>query len=227
MSRVSKHVLVNVLRLTIDDSTNVQKQVRIARKRPPPGFDVLQPTLEELERKMRDAENAAPQGPFGRQGFAMGLCRCALVLTGFSRGVVAGKKKSELMWPIFRIHHQRTRLVYEMYHRQKAISRDVYDYCLRERIADEKLIAKWKQVCRRRRRHALARQQTTNSPLIRWCWRCAAQPGYERLCCLHCLSTKDHTHGTTCVCRVPRAKLESGVVTECTFCGCRGCASGD
>jgi hypothetical protein len=37
-------------------------------------------------------------------------------------------------------------LVYEMFHHKKEISRDVYDYCLREKIADEKLIAKWKKV---------------------------------------------------------------------------------
>jgi len=52
------------------------------------------------------------------------------------------------------------------------------------------------------------------------------QPGYERLCCLRCIQTRDHNFATTCVCRVPKHLREEQVI-ECVHCGCRGCASGD
>lgn len=55
---------------------------------------------------------------------------------------------------------------------------ELYDYCLNENIADKNLIAKWKK------------------------------QGYENLCCLRCIQTRDTNFGTTCICRVPKAKLE-------------------
>ena len=81
--------------------------------------------------------------------------------------------------------------------KKKEISRELYDYCIREKWADENLVAKWKKA------------------------------GYERLCCLACIQNKDHNFGTTCICRVPKAKLEEGKIVQCQHCGCRGCASGD
>jgi len=83
-----------------------------------------------------------------------------------------------------------------MFYKKKAISREVYNYCIKEKLADANLIAKWKK------------------------------SGYERLCCLRCIQPRDHNFGTTCVCRVPTDKLENGKVVECVHCGCRGCASG-
>lgn len=52
------------------------------------------------------------------------------------------------------------------------------------------------------------------------------QPGYERLCCLHCIQPRDHNFATTCACRVPKHLREAAVI-ECVHCGCQGCASGD
>ncbi len=43
-----------------------------------------------------------------------------------------GKRKMEMSWPIFRIHHQRSRYIYDMYYKKKKISKDLYEYCLRE-----------------------------------------------------------------------------------------------
>jgi hypothetical protein len=56
------------------------------------------------------------------------------------------KRKVEANWDIFRLHHQRTRYVYEMHYKRKAISKEVYDYCLKQKYADGNLIAKWKKV---------------------------------------------------------------------------------
>lgn len=55
---------------------------------------------------------------------------------------------------------------------------ELYEYCLRENIADKNLIAKWKK------------------------------PGYENVCCLRCIQKQDTNFGTNCVCRVPKTKLE-------------------
>jgi len=104
-----------------------------------------------------------------------------------------GKRKAESVWPIFRLHHQRSRFIYDLFYRKKEITRELYDYCLKEGYADAALIAKWKK------------------------------RGYERLCCLRCIQVKDHNFATTCICRVPKDKLEEGKIVECVHCGCRGC----
>ena len=69
-----------------------------------------------------------------------------------------GKRKHESIWPVFRINHQRSRYVYDMYYKHRAISKEVYEYCLREGYGDAALIAKWKK------------------------------PGFENLCCLQCIA---------------------------------------
>jgi bud site selection protein 31 len=56
------------------------------------------------------------------------------------------KRKVEANWDIFRLHHQRSRYIYEVYYKRKAITKEVYDYCLKEKYADGNLIAKWKKV---------------------------------------------------------------------------------
>ncbi|KAL5245310.1 hypothetical protein ACI65C_012720 [Semiaphis heraclei] len=125
-------------------------KVRRSRKPPPDGWELIEPTLEELEQKMREAETESHEG----------------------------KRKVEALWPIFKIHNQKSRYIYDLFHRRKAISRELYDFCLQEKIADQNLIAKWKK------------------------------QGYENLCCLRCIQTRDTNFGTSCICRVPKSKLE-------------------
>lgn len=55
------------------------------------------------------------------------------------------------------------------------MSRELYEYLLREKFADASLIAKWKK------------------------------NGYEKLCCLQCIYAKDTNYKNTCICRVPKA----------------------
>ena len=64
---------------------------------------MIEPTLEELEAKMREAETDSHEG----------------------------KRKSETVWPIFKIHHQKSRYIYDLFYRRKAISRDLYDFCIK------------------------------------------------------------------------------------------------
>ncbi|EDO07952.1 G10 protein family protein [Babesia bovis T2Bo] len=145
-------------------------RIRTLNSRPPPeGWDVISDTLDSFDERMKAAERESGEG----------------------------KRRSEVQWPIFRIHHQRSRYIYDLFYVQKAISRELYDYCVREGYADPNLISKWRK------------------------------PGYERLCCLRCIQTANQNFGTTCVCRVPKRDLEPGKIIECVLCGCHGCASCD
>uniref|UniRef100_A0A674E1S7 Protein BUD31 homolog n=1 Tax=Salmo trutta TaxID=8032 RepID=A0A674E1S7_SALTR len=92
----------------------------------------------------------------------------------------ASRRESEggVLWPIFRLHHQRSRYIFDLFYKRKAISKSWYDYCIKESYADKNLIAKWKK------------------------------QGYENLCCLRCIQTRDTNFGTNCICRVPKSKLE-------------------
>lgn len=136
------------------------------RKAAPEGWEDIEPTVSEIDRRLRDVENDTHEG----------------------------KRVSEAVWPIFKLHHQKSRYIYELYHVRAAISRELYEWCLEERVADRDLIAKWKK------------------------------PGYERLCCVQCVQARDTNFGTACICRVPKDKLEAGRVVECKNCGCRGCS---
>lgn len=57
-----------------------------------------------------------------------------------------GKRKCETLWPIFKIAHQKSRYVFDLYHRRKEISKELYEFCLDQGYADRNLIAKWKKV---------------------------------------------------------------------------------
>ena len=146
-------------------------------KKPPEGWDDIEPTLMEFEQRMRDGNFYS-------------------VLTLAENETHEGKRRSESIWPIFQINHQRSRYIYDLYYKRKAISKNLYQFCLDQGIADAALIAKWKK------------------------------PGYEMLCCLKCIQQTETAHGTSCICRVPQSSFdnENGCVRECVNCGCKGCS---
>ncbi|KAM9983382.1 hypothetical protein ACTFIY_000108 [Dictyostelium cf. discoideum] len=109
-------------------------KIKTSKKKYPKGWDIISPTLDEFDIKMREVEANSYEG----------------------------KRKNEVNWPIFRIHHQRSRYVYEKFYKNKEISRELYEFCLTEGYADKNLIAKWKK------------------------------SGYERLCCLKCIQDLSH-----------------------------------
>ncbi|CAI5459376.1 unnamed protein product [Closterium sp. Yama58-4] len=129
-------------------------KIKTNRVKYPEGWELIEPTLRELEQKMREAESDTHEG----------------------------KRKCEAVWPIFKIAHQKSRFIYDLYYRRKAISKELYDFCLEQKHADASLIAKWKKA------------------------------GFERLCCVRCMQPKDHNFGTTCVCRVPKHLREEKVI---------------
>jgi bud site selection protein 31 len=98
-----------------------------------------------------------------------------------------------------------SRYIYDLYYEKAAISKPLYEWLLKNNYADAALIAKWKK------------------------------QGYEKLCCLRCVQTKETNFSSTCICRVPKATLTKGDEEsegggggiECVNCGCRGCASSD
>ena len=84
------------------------------------------------------------------------------------------------------------RYVYELFHKKKEISRELLDFCIREKVVDGNLMAKWKK------------------------------PGYEFLCSLAAINKGSTNFGTTSVCRVPlrlrSGKIAPNVVTGCISC---------
>ncbi|KAI5195438.1 G10 protein [Aureobasidium subglaciale] len=139
------------------------------RKPPPDGFEDIEDTLLEFSNKLKDAENASHEG----------------------------KKKHEMVWPVFQITHQRSKYIYDLYYEKEAISKQLYEWLLKNNYADKNLIAKWKK------------------------------QGYEKLCCLRCIQTKETNFNSTCICRVPRKQLKEDQTIQCVSCGCRGCGSSD
>lgn len=114
------HLSLNIRSSTPPHTSRTMPPVRTARaskKAPPDGFDDIEDTLLEFQNKMKDAENASHEG----------------------------KKKYEMTWPIFQITHQRSRYIYDLYYEKEAISKQLYDYLLKNGYADAMLIAKWKK----------------------------------------------------------------------------------
>ncbi|DAZ93534.1 TPA: hypothetical protein N0F65_000150 [Lagenidium giganteum] len=136
--------------------------------RAPAGYDYIQPVMDALESELREKMNEPHEG----------------------------KRKCESLWPVQQINWQRSRYVYEMFYKYKKISREVYDYCIRMKLIDANLIAKWKK------------------------------PGYERLCSTYAINPKNFNYGTVSICRVPRHQLSEGQTIQEKHSGCRGCASG-
>mmetsp|Transcript_25521 Transcript_25521/g.76942 ORF Transcript_25521/g.76942 Transcript_25521/m.76942 type:complete len:214 (-) Transcript_25521:1153-1794(-) len=139
------------------------------RKSPPDGFELIEDELDRFDMEMREAE----------------------------RDPHDGKRKVEALWPIHKIHYQKSRYVYEMYYKKKLIDKKVYDYCIKYKIVDAALIAKWKK------------------------------QGYETLCSLTAIQTRDTSHGTTNLCRVPLTKRRADAIRPSQTTGCISCCSGD
>lgn len=138
------------------------------QRTPPEGFDYIEPTLTALELEMGEKINEPHEG----------------------------LRKNESQWPVHQINWQKSRYVYDMYYTYHRISREVYDFCVSNKLIDTALIAKWKK------------------------------PGYERLCSTYVINPKNYKFGTVSICRVPKQSLAEDKVIEDPTTGCRGCASG-
>lgn len=87
------------------------------RKPPPEGFSDIETDLLIFSNKMKDAQNKPPPpGP-----------------------------RHQAHWEVFQISHQRSRYIYDLYYEKEAISKQLYDWLLKNGYADAMLIAKWKK----------------------------------------------------------------------------------
>lgn len=87
------------------------------RKPPPEGFSDIEDDLLIFSNQMKDAQNMPTDNI----------------------------PKHQAQWPIFQISHKRSRYIYELYYEKEAISKQLYDWLLKNNYADAMLIAKWKK----------------------------------------------------------------------------------
>ena len=82
--------------------------------------------------------------------------------------------------------------MYALHYTKKEISRELVDFCIREKVVDGNLMAKWKK------------------------------PGYEFLCSVAAINKGSTNFGTTSVCRVPlrlrSGKIGPSTETGCISC---------
>ena len=82
-----------------------------------------------------------------------------------------------------------------MYYKKKQISKELYEFCLKEKWADAMLTAKWKK------------------------------PGYEFLCSLQTITKSSTNFGTTSIYRVPLHLRRPEPQTPAVNTGCISCSS--
>jgi bud site selection protein 31 len=157
--------------------------------------------LDDYAKKMRDAENESHEG----------------------------KRKAESLWPIMRISHTRSRYIYELYYKREAISKELYDWLLKEGYADAKSVPA-PVILSRTSHHAGTQphrkveedwvRETVLRSLhtVQGYWICASSR------CTMLIDGQDMNYqGSTCICRVPKAQLREGTVVECVHCGMCSC----
>ena len=69
-------------------------------------------------------------------------CSCPSIVENTSH---EGFKRNETVWAVLRLNHQRSRYIWDRY-KARDISRELYDWLIKEKYADAGLIAKWKKV---------------------------------------------------------------------------------
>ena len=129
---------------------------RLKGKKIPASFASIEEVIEDFEAQMRDAVAADH----------------------------AGKRKAESAWAVHRIHWEKNRFIHDLMHVRKAMDRGLYDWLVREKVADGALIAKWRK------------------------------PGYEILCSMLAIQRSGHNFGATSHCRCVFSGVGVGGVGE-------------
>jgi hypothetical protein len=119
--------------------------------------------------------------------------------------------------PIMRLSHARSRYIYDLYYKRELITRELYDWLIKQGYADAKWALSSSPTWERADQKPNSKVEKVGpSGKIALMIR----QGYERLCCVRCIATKDmNFQGSTCICRVPKAQLKKGIVVECPHCG--------
>ncbi|KAK9916588.1 hypothetical protein WJX75_004609 [Coccomyxa subellipsoidea] len=143
---------------------------RLKNKKPPGGWELIEEVIEDFEAQLKEAVNEEHEG----------------------------RRKNELTWKINRIHWEKNRFIYDLMYVRKVMSKELYEWLVREKVADGALISKWRK------------------------------PGYEILCSMLAIQKGNHNFGTTSHCRVPMAlRGAQQRITPDVQIGCISCASGD
>ncbi|KAI3438040.1 hypothetical protein D9Q98_000483 [Chlorella vulgaris] len=143
---------------------------KLKNKQPPEGWELIEEVIEDFEQQMKDAVNED----------------------------TSGKRRNETTWKVTRIHWEKNRFIYDLMYNRKVMSRELYEWLVREKMADGALISKWRK------------------------------PGYEILCSLLAIQKGNHNFGTTSHCRVPlRQRGAQQRISPDVQTGCICCASGD
>lgn len=102
------------------------------------------------------------------------------------------KRRNEITWPMQKLHYQKNKYLFDMHYKDGKISKKLLDYLIHEKIADGKLIAKWRR------------------------------PGYERLCSLAVITKSNTNYKSVGICRVPlherKGQILPNVLTGCVSC---------
>ena len=109
-----------------------------------------------------------------------------------------------------------SRYIYDLYYNKEAVSKQLYDWLLKNGYADGNLIAKWKK-------QGYEKVRISGGASV---YSINGGHGLQ-LCCLRCIQTKETNFNATCICRVPQAQLKDDQTIECVSCGCHGCSSVD
>ncbi|KDP27376.1 hypothetical protein JCGZ_20200 [Jatropha curcas] len=157
-------------------------KVKTNRVKYPEGWELIEPTPRVLPAKMREDKVDQLSGEASVE-WEMTVVRLAFPCyvfelckpdSGMSSIVWTaendphnGKRKFEALRPIFKIAHQKSHCIFDLYHQRKEISKELYEFCLEQGYTDRNFVAKWKK------------------------------PGYERLCCLSCMQPRDHKFTTS------------------------------
>lgn len=151
----------------------------IYNSKPPSGFTEIEPKLREFDILLKEQiKKARLRNKKDNE-------------TGLRPGL---REDSE----VFKLHHEKSRYIFDLYFTKKGISKELYMWLLHEKIVDKLLIAKW------------------------------SKKGYERLCCLRCINKQEFLTGDkVCICRTPKKDLKINkkktATLACTLCGCNGC----
>lgn len=134
-------------------------KVKTNRVKIPEGWELIEPTLRELQAKMREGCCLHTQQSLLSFFFFLRSNNKFNFLNSWNLRFYVlsyrtaendphdGKRKCETLWPIFKIAHQKSRYIFDLYYRRKEISKELYEFCLDQGYADRNLIAKWKKVC--------------------------------------------------------------------------------
>lgn len=139
-------------------------RLKMKARKAPPGMELVRERLEEFESETREALNTPADD----------------------------KRRNEITWPMHKLHYRKNRYLYEMHYKKREISKQLLDYLIHEKIADGKLISKWRR------------------------------PGYETVCSLVAITKLNTNYKSVNICRVPLAQRKGqilpNVLTGCVTC---------